>query len=95
MRLDRLLREKEPLTDFAIDEAVGDELEDLDLTCRRVLSDLPRRRRGEGDDRAAAARAAPRGGCFEPATVVAVTVQDLPALGGVHESRIGARRVPL
>ena len=41
VRLDGLLREEEPLADLAVDESVGDELEDLDLARRRLLLELP------------------------------------------------------
>ena len=41
VRLDGLLREEEPLADLAVDETVGDELEDLDLARRRLLLELP------------------------------------------------------
>jgi hypothetical protein len=95
VRLHRLLGEEESLADLAVDEAVGDELQNLDLTSCRILAHLARRRGREGDDRAAAARAATCGSRLEAATVVAITVQDLPALGGVHEFRIGAARAAL
>jgi hypothetical protein len=95
VRLHRLLREEEPLADLAVHEAVCDELQNLDLTRGRILSDLPRRRRGERDHGAAASRAAPRRGRFEPPAVIAVPVQDLSALSSVHVFRIGRRAVPL
>ena len=81
--------------DLSIHEAVRDELEDLDLTRRRILTELARDLRREGNDRAVATRAAPRRGSFEPAAVVPVPVEYLLALGSVHESGIGAARVPL
>ena len=40
VRLDGLLREEEPLADLTIHEPVGDELENLDLAGRRILTDL-------------------------------------------------------
>jgi hypothetical protein len=40
VRLDRFLREEETLADLPVDEAVGDELEDLDLARRRLLLEL-------------------------------------------------------
>ena len=40
MRLDGFLGEEEPFADLAVHETVGDELENLDLTCRGVLADL-------------------------------------------------------
>lgn len=95
VRLDRLLGEEEPFADLAVHEAVGDELEYLDLARCRILPDFTRRRRGEGDDRPATGRAASRSRGFEPAAVIAIPVQDLSALCSVHESGIGAARVPL
>src|SRR5262249_54560182 len=93
--LDGLFREEEPLADLAIHEAVCDELQNLDLARGRILSELPRRRGREGDHGAAASRAAPRCGGFEPPTVIAVAIQDLTALSSVHVSGIGASAVPL
>ena len=95
MRLDRLFREEEALADLAVHETVGDELEHLDLTSRRILSNLASRRWRERDDRAATRRAAPRRRGLEPTAVIAVPVQDLSALSSVHESGIGAGVVPL
>ena len=95
VRLDGLLREEEPLADLAVHEPVGDELENLDLARGRILSELPRRRRSERDHGAAARRAAPRSGGFEPPAVIAVAIQDLTALSSVHVSGIGASAVPL
>ena len=40
VRLDRLFGQEESLADLAVHETVGDELENLDLTCRGVLADL-------------------------------------------------------
>jgi hypothetical protein len=93
--LDRLFREEEALTDLPVHEPVRDELKDLDLPCRGLLPDLPRRGRGERDHRAVASSAATRSCRLEAATVVAVSVQDLLALGGVHASPIGVVRVTL
>jgi len=93
--LDGLLREEEPLADLAVHEAVRDELQDLDLTRGRILSDLSRRRRSERDHGAAASRAAPRCGGFEPPAVIAVAIQDLTAFSSVHVSGIGASALPL
>jgi hypothetical protein len=53
--LHRLLREKEPFADLAIDETVGDELKNFDLARGRILADLACGRRSERNDRAAAA----------------------------------------
>ena len=83
------------LADLTIHETVRDELKNLDLAGRRIRAHLTARGRSEGDHCAAASRAAPRRGCLEPATVIAVPVQDLLALGGVHVSGIGLPSVPL
>jgi hypothetical protein len=93
--LHRLLGEEEPLADLSIDETVCDELKHLDLASRRILSDFAGRGRRERNDRAAAARAATCGSRLEPAAVVPISVEDLLALSGVHEFRIGARPLPL
>ena len=95
MRLHRLLGEEEPLADLSIDETVCDELKNLDLAGGRILSDLASRGRRKWDDRTAAARAATCGSCLEPAAVVPISVEDLLALSGVHEFRIGATPLPL
>ena len=83
--LDGLLGEEEPVPDLAVDEAVGDQLENLDLTrCRLLLQLL--KRAGEGNHLGPAAAAALRSR-FEAATVVHVTGQDLLALSSVHRNR--------
>jgi hypothetical protein len=88
--LDRLFREEEPLPDLAVHEPVGDELEHLDLAGGRLLLELPEGRRGrERDDRAGRLRATARRSRLEPAAVVAIPVEDLPPLCGVHGFRIG------
>jgi len=40
MRLDRLFREEEALADLAVHETVADELQNLDLARRGILTDL-------------------------------------------------------
>ena len=90
-----LFREEESFADLAVYEAVRDELQYLDLACGRVLADLARRRRRERDHRSTATRATPRRSRFEPAAVIAITVQDLLALSGVHGVGIGVHSVPL
>lgn len=95
MRLHRLLGKEEPLADLSIDETVCDELEHLDLASRRILSDFASRGRRERNDRAAAGRAATCGSCLEPAAVIPIPVEDLLALSGVHEFRIGVAVTPL
>jgi len=87
VRLDRLFREEEPNADLAVHEAVGDQLEHLDLPRRRLLLELLQRA-GERDDLGAAA--APLRDSVEAPRMVDVTGQDLLALGSVHGSgRIG------
>jgi hypothetical protein len=88
--LDGLFREKEPFADLTIDEPVRDELKHFDLARRGVLADFSGRGRRERDDRSAAARATPRRSRLEAAAVISVSVEDLLALGRVHESGIGA-----
>ena len=95
VRLHGLFREEKPFSDLSVDETVCDELEDLDLARGGILPDLTRRRGGEWNDRAAASRAAPRRSRFEATAVIAVPIQDLLPLCGVHESGIGAAQVPL
>jgi hypothetical protein len=93
--LDGLLGQEEVLADLTIDESVCDELKDFDLSRGRILADLSRRRRRERDDCTAPARAASCRGRLEAAAVVPISVEDLLALGRVHESGIGARATPL
>jgi hypothetical protein len=95
MGLHRLLGEEEPLADLSIDETVCDELKHLDLASRRILSDFAGRGRRERNDRAATARAATCSSGLEPAAMVSISVEDLLALSGVHEFRIGAAPLPL
>ena len=40
VRLDRLLRQEQPLSDLAIDESVGDQLQNLEFPCRGLLFEL-------------------------------------------------------
>jgi len=95
VRLHGLFREEEPFADLSVDEAVCDELEDLDLARCGILPDFARRRRREWNDRAAASRTASRRSRLEATAVIAIPIQDLLPLSGVHESGIGAGRVPL
>jgi hypothetical protein len=95
VRLHRLLGEEQVLADLAIDETVRHELQHLDLAGGRILTDLAGRGRREGDHGAAAGGAATGGSRLEAAAVVAVSVQDLLALSGVHDFPIGAASVPL
>jgi len=82
--LNGLLREEEPHADLAVHEAVGDQLEHLDLTRRRLLLQLLERA-GERND--LGATAASLGHRVEAATVVDITGQDLLALSSVHGRR--------
>ena len=89
MGLHRLLREEEAVTDLAVDEAVRDELEDLDLAGRRCLLELAERTL-EGDNLGLALTVRPAGcDLVETARVADVTAQDLLPLGGVHGAIIG------
>jgi hypothetical protein len=87
--LDGLLGQEEALADLAIDQSVGNELQNLDLAHRRLLLELTERR-GERDDLSGAVRPPQRCG-FEAATMVHVAAQDLLALSSVHGPDIGLR----
>jgi hypothetical protein len=94
VRLHRLLREEESLTDLAVHEAVGDQLEHLDLPHRRLLLELAQRAL-ERDHLGARPAAAPRRDLIEPARVIRIPAQDLFALSGVHARDIGLPLDPL
>ncbi len=89
VRLDRLLGEEEPLADLAVHEAVRDELQNLDLAGGRLLLELALDSRPERDHRARPGTAAACSSRLESAAVVAVAVQDLLTLSGVHATGIG------
>jgi hypothetical protein len=96
MRLHGLFRQEELLSDLAVDESVGDELEHLDLARRRLLLQLSQDRRWrEGYNRAGALRVPASSSRLESAAVVAVSVQDLSTLRGVHAMRIGGAGIAL
>lgn len=95
VRLDRLLAEKQRRADLAVHKTVGDELQDLELTGGRLLLELPRRRSRERDHRSRSTRTTTRCSRLESAAVVAVAVEDLLALCGVHVMGIGAWAAPL
>ena len=96
MRLDRLLGEEESLSDLAVDQAVRDELEDLDLARRRLLLELAKGGGGmNGITDPGPLRVPARSSRLESTAVVAVSVQDLLTLRGVHAMRIGARGIAL
>jgi hypothetical protein len=93
MGLDGLFAQEEPLADLAVDQALGDQLQNLDLAGRRLLLELAHRRR-ERDD--LSARGPTTGSsCIEPTRVVDVPAQDSFPLGSVHEQVIVAPRGPL
>ena len=84
------------LPDLAVHEPVGDELENLDLAGGRFLLELPQGGRGrERDHRSGRLCAPTRRSRLEPAAVVAVSIQDLSPLRGVHEMAIGLPRIAL
>ena len=89
VRLHGLFREEQLNADLAVRETVADQPENLELTRRRCLSDLAKRR--EWDDFAVAVRPAPRGDLLEATRVILVPAQNLLPLCGVHGSRIGFR----
>ena len=93
VRLHRLLGEEEPLADLAVDEAVGDQLEHLDLAGGRLLLEFLQRA-AEGDDLGAATSATLRSR-LETTTVVHVSSQDLFPLSSVHVGGIGLAVPPL
>jgi hypothetical protein len=93
--LDRLLRQVEALPDLAVDETVCNKLEHFDLASRRFLLELAENRRIERDHGPRATRAAASRSGFEPPAVIAITVQDLLALRGVHRPDIGLPSKPL
>ena len=94
MRLHRLLRQEEPVTDLAVHETFGDQLEHLDLAGCGLLLELTERR-GEGNDLRVAVPALRRH-LVEATRVADITGQDFLALGSVHDNpRIGAPRPPL
>jgi hypothetical protein len=89
VRLDRFLREEEPVPDLAVHQALGDQLEHLDLARRGLLLELTKRR-GEGNDLRVAVPPL-RGHLVETTRVAHITGQDFLALGSVHDNpRIGA-----
>ncbi len=93
VRLDGFLGEEEAVADLAVHEAVGDQLQHLDLPHRRLLLQLAERA-AERNDLGLAALATGRDG-VEAALVVAIAGEDLLALGGVHAGAIGALPLPL
>ncbi len=86
--LHSLLREEEALADLPVDEPIGDQLEHFELAARRLLLELLHRS-GERNYLAAAVGSALLCDCLEATRVIAVAVQDLVALGSVHDWAIG------
>src|SRR5712691_3327754 len=82
VRLHGLLGEEEALTDVAVDEAVRDKLEDLDLARCRLLLELPDGSLERNDLRAAART--PCRDFLKAARMVHVAAENLLALCGVH-----------
>jgi len=96
MGLHRLLGEEQVLSDLSVHEPVGDELENLELSRSRLLLEVSERRRGrERDHRSRTLRIPARRSRLEAATVVAIPVQDLLPLRGVHALRIGRHGIAL
>src|SRR5581483_4340569 len=89
VRLDRLLGEEEPLSDLAVDQTVRHELQHLDLAGGRLLLELTLDSRPERDHRTRPGTATACSSRLESAAVVAIAVQDLLTLSGVHATGIG------
>lgn len=94
VRLDRFLRQEQPLPDFPVHEPVGDELQNLDLTAGRLLLELAQRALQRNHVRTAGT-APPRRNFLEAARVRQVTAEDLLALSSVHARSIGGPTKPL
>ena len=94
VRLHRFLRQEQLLADFPVDQAVGDELQHLDLARRRLLLQLAKRALERNDVRTAGT-ATPRRNFLETARVRQVTAEDLLALSSIHAPSIGAVTKPL
>ena len=94
MRLDRLLREEELLTDLPVHQAVGDELQHLDLARRRLLLELAKRAL-KRNHVGTAGTTTPRRNFLEAARMRQVTAEDLLALSCIHDPCIGRLSKPL
>ena len=89
MALHRLFREEEAVADLAVDQALRDQLEYLDLAGSGLLLELSKGR-GEGND-LRIALSTPGGHCVKTTRVVHITGQDLFSLCSIHDNpRIGA-----
>jgi hypothetical protein len=93
MRLDRLFRKEETVSDLAVHESFRDQLQDLELPGRRLLLELGERSR-EGND-LSGAPCSPRRSRLEAAAVVDIARQDLLPLCRVHGLGIGVLGNPL
>ena len=93
MALHRLLAEEEADSDLTIHEAVGDQLQHLDLPHRGLLLQLAEGAT-ERDDLGASVLPL-RSDRLEAALMVHVAAQDLLALCGVHAWAIGRMAKPL
>ena len=94
VRLDRFLRQEQLLSDLPVDQAVGDELQHLDLPRRRLLLELAKRVL-KRDDVGPAGTATPRRNFLETARMRQVPTEDLLALSSIHDPCIGASTMPL
>ena len=94
VRFHSFLREEQALTDLAIDETVRDQLQNLDLACRRLLLELAKRAL-ERDHVRTAGAATPCRHLFEATGVRQITAEDLLALSSVHAPNIGGPARPL
>jgi hypothetical protein len=90
-----LLGKEEALADLPVHEAVGDQLENLDLPHRRLLLELPKRPLERNHLRARAVGATARRDLLKASRMILVAVEDLLALCGVHGPSIGVRESPL
>src|SRR5215210_1719502 len=98
VRLHRLLAQEEALPDLAVDQAVGDELQDLDLPHRRLLVGLLERSVERNDVAVGSwcGLTVPLCGHLgEAPAVVAVAGKNLVALSSVHGSCIGGAAASL
>jgi len=92
--LHRFLGQEQLLADFPVHQAVGDELQNLDLARRRLLLQLAKRVLERNHVRTAGT-APPRRNFLETARMRQVTAEDLLALSSIHAPSIGAVAKPL
>jgi len=93
MGLHRLFAQEEALADFAVDQALRDQLQYLDLAGSRLLLELPHRRRKRDDLGARGPATRCRG--VEPTRMVDVPAQNAFPLRSVHELAIDPVSSPL